>query len=608
MTPFKPYDVFNIPADKQEVLQSLSTDTRLTYIDYHDVMNRGLGKTLIVGAAGSGKTRAMYQMLSGELPVPYIVVTRKGLSFAQDVQGLSHETFDGDVFLVWDNIHRISESGSNEAFEAAIHRLEDNLSDQGHTLYVLAAARSEDLDKVPGDVANRQGMWKNYDIIELDEWQQDDLTKLIDVAAAVYDVEIADAAYGGLVQKASGSAAPLYITVLFSQYAGDRFSSQDLMALPDSIRQLWNHYHAKLLDESEDELVVLEACKLLFDVSLEPILTLTEGIYCEVLGKSKRSFRPAINSLHTRGWLQIRGGKDSIGPEIVQIHDTQIQSMDIRISDYFSEIISFFRDDFDRYAPSVRGVPESEVLALLQAETAIGLDVQGADTEDVVELFECALSHQPNHPKILNRYAQFISPTDPGQAESLLRQAIEAGVATEHIHHSYGSLLRDLEEYDAAVEQFKHAIRLNDNYGPGYTGIGLVKYEEFRHRGGGKKAADTAIMNLKKAIQLEEFPVSALNLLGCVLRHKKDYEGSIKLLEYAERMDPNWVGTYINLTSVLRDMDEIEEAITVLKRGVGKNPESQRLHGRLGAFLYLNGRTRNAYKRSGSTGACSPMG
>ncbi|MFX1376853.1 MAG: tetratricopeptide repeat protein [Promethearchaeota archaeon] len=109
------------------------------------------------------------------------------------------------------------------------------------------------------------------------------------------------------------------------------------------------------------------------------------------------------------------------------------------------------------------------------------------------------------------------------------------------------------KQHDAAIENGKKAVELDEKFIEGYYFISLA----YKH----KKKYDVAIENLQKALSYDKNHIQSWNLLGLVYEAKKDYDKALENLNNAIEIDPNYSNGWYNLGNIYKQMKEFDEAI-----------------------------------------------
>lgn len=136
-----------------------------------------------------------------------------------------------------------------------------------------------------------------------------------------------------LLINAADESAPEYIDTV-CRIIDSPLTISDVKALPETAAEIWQDQYGILpdlgSDSNIDQLELLAACKLLYDLGLGHYPSkLTYGVYQHVLGNSSRdrgSFRRAAKALEECQWLNIHG-ESAYGPDVeYRLHDTQVEA------------------------------------------------------------------------------------------------------------------------------------------------------------------------------------------------------------------------------------------------------------------------------------------
>ncbi len=179
----------------------------------------------------------------------------------------------------------------------------------------------------------------------------------------------------------------------------------------------------------------------------------------------------------------------------------------------------------------------------------------------------------------------------------------QAGIEPKDFSASFylhkGNVESDQNNYDAAIDNYKKAIKINPKYTGAYYNLGNayskkgdienaiayykkaiefdpkyvyayynlgIKYKE-------KGEVETAIGYFKKAIAINTEFVEAYNNLGATYCDKEEIEIAIMYFKKAIEINPRFAQTYFNLGVVYRDKKDFETAITYFKKSIEINPK-----------------------------------
>jgi Flp pilus assembly protein TadD len=88
-----------------------------------------------------------------------------------------------------------------------------------------------------------------------------------------------------------------------------------------------------------------------------------------------------------------------------------------------------------------------------------------------------------------------------------------------------------------------------------------------------------------QAVQADPQNVATLNNLGAALRKQKGYEGAVRTLQRALRLQPNDARIYINLGLALQGLQRPAESVEAFRRASTLEPTNPAIHRDLGIEL-----------------------
>lgn len=130
-------------------------------------------------------------------------------------------------------------------------------------------------------------------------------------------------------------------------------------------------------------------------------------------------------------------------------------------------------------------------------------------------------------------------------ALELLLEAQKKNPLSPEVHNALGSVYDDLGQTGQAVESFKAALKLRQDYVEAYTNLG-VAYE----RSNNLPEAESA---LEKALAVNDKHVPAWFNLGIVRYRKNDKQGARRAFSEAVQRDPHHTDALTNLSVVCRE-------------------------------------------------------
>lgn len=447
------YRVFH-HSESQTAIDYLQTQIeqvpKVEYVERPELPSQLAQKQLILGRKGTGKSRTLLHYTETtvqQTDIQSILIPSKAVQRSEDMQAAYTRNYDGDILLVWDDIHRLSRHGEQNVFYESILKLQDNLSD-GQTLYVIGTCRSEEQQQLPHyDHWSEDRVWNDFERVSLRPLEGDTLEAIIKQAIDVYDLTFADDARQNFIDIVkTGSPSPFYINsacAFLRSWLNDdenreTVSNAAIADIPPIGVDIWEEQYERLCDEHEESRYLLIAIKLLDTVSSPILKPRVQGIYREVLDRNPIDFDRALQVLVDQQWVTSGSTTDQL-----QIHNIQLEAVNERIELYFK--------NFAEYLLSTAGQE-------IDTDVAVGLCLNLA-----MKVF-----------------------TDPSQEdESLIQETAQKILDSELMeeiasptkwmfHNNYSNYLHSNREYELALEQTTKAIQAVPSNPIGYLNHGIT--------------------------------------------------------------------------------------------------------------------------------------
>ena len=152
--------------------------------------------------------------------------------------------------------------------------------------------------------------------------------------------------------------------------------------------------------------------------------------------------------------------------------------------------------------------------------------------------------------------------------------------------YNLGVLLFNNQQYDEAIVNFKKALELNPNLINAYNYLGRAFNQ--------KKQFNEAIAFFQKAIQINPTDPTAYINLGILLQNMNQHEKAIECFRAALRFIPNLYQAYDYLGLLLTMDDNIEEAVKCYQSSLVINPNSEMALANLGNLIARQGKLNEA--------------
>jgi len=566
-TPAEFYELY--PGDESGLAAAandIEVEQRVEYVSRPELSgSRDAERVLLLGPGGAGKSRTMAERLrSYAHEVGHVVRPGPALQSASDLLPLQSESFDGDVLLVWDDIHDVSPETDNTVFRKAVTELETMLERDGHELHALATARTGHKGVLPGNYERSDSpLWEPFDVQHLEPLETERLAALVDRATSEYDVTATDEVRAALVEKArSADPSPVYVTSIVGRASGGELTAADVEGLPANALEFWENRYAEIREEGDERRYALWAVALLEDIGIPLYESLLEGVYEHVLDRAVTEFGPCVERLEREQWLV--SGED--GTRYVA-HDVKVEAVDEPTEDprrlkTFSE---FLLGDVEWYLPA----DAKDVERVVHGK--FGVFTQELDSGRTNQLAEKHYRHvltvNPEDQVTHLNYARLLEELERyEEAEKHYKRAIEIDPDQPSAHLNYGSLLGDLERYEEAERHYERVIELDPDYGEVHLNYGALLKKMERY--------EKAEQHLEQAIKLS-IPGAHLNY-GNLLKELERYEEAKQHYnQFIDLDSPESHGFYANR---LKELERFEEAEQHYERAIELDPDSSKAH------------------------------
>lgn len=134
------------------------------------------------------------------------------------------------------------------------------------------------------------------------------------------------------------------------------------------------------------------------------------------------------------------------------------------------------------------------------------------------------------------------------------------------------------KQVDAAIVELKKAIELDSKFFPAHFNLGIALRD--------KKEFVGSIAAFRKALELNPKFARTYNEMGIAMRLNKDPDGAIAQYRKAIEIAPTFAPAYHNLGPALVDKKDIEGAIAAYRKAIEIDPRNAQTHVNLGNALY----------------------
>ena len=203
---------------------------------------------------------------------------------------------------------------------------------------------------------------------------------------------------------------------------------------------------------------------------------------------------------------------------------------------------------------------------------------------------------------------------------SLINELLNQFPYSVDLHNIAGASNAALKNFDASINNYKHAIKINPDFADAHNNIGnaflgkgdldeaIASYkkatlvnpdytEAYLNLGNAfmdKGMMDDAIVNYKESIKTNPNLAITYHLIANALRIKGDLENAIANYKKATQIYPDYTEAYLNLGNVLMQQDMPDEAIDNYKKVIEINPDYADAFNNLGNAFQVKGDIEDA--------------
>src|SRR5437762_884571 len=179
----------------------------------------------------------------------------------------------------------------------------------------------------------------------------------------------------------------------------------------------------------------------------------------------------------------------------------------------------------------------------------------------------------------------------PGQVSPILKvneEYLLLKLASEaETHAAFGCELAEQRKLDAAVSEFREALRINPQYAQAHYYLGAALFEL-------DNGVDEALVELREAIRLNPENAEAHNTLGLALLEQGSVDEAMREYREVLRIDPQYAEAHYNLGNALDDQGRPEAAAAEYREAMRINPGLAQAHYNLGVALQQQGNVDEA--------------
>ncbi len=562
------YELYPGDADGRRRASQMIDQQALEFVSRPELNNnRDAQRLLVLGPGGSGKSRALAELVAtSDQTIEHIIRPKAALHTVSDLQPLRGELFQGDVLLVWDDIHEIGRETDNTLFRKMVFELEEFLSPE-HELYVIAAAQSKWVNLLPGNIERTDSpLWSGFEIVELGDLAEESIGTLFDRGVAKEGIDVPEGVRTAFVEKAKKTdPSPLYITSVVETVDGMQVTMKDIEGLPEDALTIWQEQYEAIKAANDERRFILLAVKLLAELGPSQLYyhSLLQGIHAHVLDRDELMFEPPLEELCRDQWFVPQA--ETAERTKYTIHDVQIEAIDELVNGHLREYSTFLFGVVERYLPDTEGIEhqlhdlyvkylfnrsviwDPQVIeqhcdrALTLEPACASAHITYANilsetldaSERAKEHYEEAVAIDSESSMAHYNYAIFLSEEDSTveEAKEHYERALAINSESSVVHYNYAKLLEEkLEMPKKAKQHYKQTLALAPEYGVYHCRYGNLLIDELDE-------LEEAKRHYKQALQLfqdESGHRAKLSTLSGLIRIHRAWNNDSMALDYCE--------------------------------------------------------------------------
>ena len=184
--------------------------------------------------------------------------------------------------------------------------------------------------------------------------------------------------------------------------------------------------------------------------------------------------------------------------------------------------------------------------------------------------------HDPPE-RLLQHIINLFSQGHLQQALSETTQILDRFPNSAVLYNMAGVSSAGLMKFDAAINSYKQALKINPEFADGYYNMGVVLQN--------KGDLEEALGNYKQALKIRPDYAEAYNNMGVVLQNRGDLESAIDSYKQALKIKPDYAESYNNMGNALKYNGDLESAIESYSMALRIKPDIAEVHSNMGDAL-----------------------
>ncbi len=201
---------------------------------------------------------------------------------------------------------------------------------------------------------------------------------------------------------------------------------------------------------------------------------------------------------------------------------------------------------------------------------ALGEILRGQKKWDEAEkCYKASLAIEPNNWQVIsNEGCLFLDKRDHISAIEKFEKALEIAPTEQSLYINLGKAYLDLKQYKKSINLLKKIVETNPLNWQAWTNLS-VAYRKNHNRAEAKACID-------KAISLNPNNINVLTAYGTTMVAFRQWNLALKTYNAILKKDANNVDAYINIASIQKEFDDIDDAIINYKKALAIEAENER--------------------------------
>ena len=161
------------------------------------------------------------------------------------------------------------------------------------------------------------------------------------------------------------------------------------------------------------------------------------------------------------------------------------------------------------------------------------------------------------------------------------KQALKINPDYAEGHNNMGIALKGNGALEASISSYKQALKIKPDYADAYYNMGNALQDN--------GDLEASIERYKQALKIKPYFAEAHNNMGSALKDKGDIEAATDSYKQALKIKPDYAEVYNNLGNILTDTDDIDAALESYKQALKIKPDYAEAHYNMGNALKRNG-------------------